>query len=58
MKLAAALRAIELLQEHPEWIAGLQARALAARERLGALPDGPGLGAHPDPDSIRSLAEA
>lgn len=34
---AAALRSLELLREHPEWIAGLQARTLAARRRLGEL---------------------
>ena len=34
---AAALRAIGLLQEHPEWITGLQARMARVRERITAL---------------------
>ena len=34
---AAALRSIELLREHPEWITGLQARMRAVRDRLSAL---------------------
>jgi 7-keto-8-aminopelargonate synthetase-like enzyme len=41
---AAALRALELVRAHPEWISGLRRRALAFRARLAAL----GL---PEPDS-------